>query len=212
MDAILENNNAFQNLLARIAAGDTAAYDLLFRKYYASMVLYTDNILKNKSESEDLVSDLFCTLYNKRAKLAEVKFEKSYMFTLLHNRVIDVLRRKKRFQQEELRDFVSEDSVEEVIFEVELYARLNEAIDHLPRKCADVLRLKMEGLDDCEIAEKLGIQYETVRSHVKRGVGILRGKFDKTLLLYIFFIKLIFFLTKSEGLYVFISKDRTNGY
>ena len=43
MDAILENNNAFQNLLARIAAGDTAAYDLLFRKYYASMVLYTDN-------------------------------------------------------------------------------------------------------------------------------------------------------------------------
>ena len=44
----------------------------------------------------------------------------------------------------------------------------------------------MEGLDDCEIAEKLGIQYETVRSHVKRGVGILRGKFDKTLLLYIF--------------------------
>ena len=37
MDAILENNNAFQNLLARIAAGDTAAYDLLFRKYYASM-------------------------------------------------------------------------------------------------------------------------------------------------------------------------------
>ena len=186
MDAILENNNAFQNLLARIAAGDTAAYDLLFRKYYASMVLYTDNILKNKSESEDLVSDLFCTLYNKRAKLAEVKFEKSYMFTLLHNRVIDVLRRKKRFQQEELRDFVSEDSVEEVIFEVELYARLNEAIDHLPRKCADVLRLKMEGLDDCEIAEKLGIQYETERSHVKRGVGILRGKFDKTLLLYIF--------------------------
>lgn len=85
-----------------------------------------------------------------------------------------------------MRDFVSEDSVEEVIFEVELYARLNEAIDHLPRKCADVLRLKMEGLDDCEIAEKLGIQYETVRSHVKRGVGILRGKFDKTLLLYIF--------------------------
>ena len=77
MDAILENNNAFQNLLARIAAGDTAAYDLLFRKYYASMVLYTDNILKNKSESEDLVSDLFCTWYNKRAKLAEVKFEKS---------------------------------------------------------------------------------------------------------------------------------------
>ena len=177
-----------QNLLARIAIGDTAAYDLLFRKYYASMVLYADRMLKNKSESEDLVVDLFCTLWTKRTQLAAVKSGQNYIFILLRNKVIDFLRYKKRSRQEELVDSVSEEAIEQTIFEVELYAQLNEAIENLPKKCAEVLRLKMEGFDDHEIAEKLGIQYETVRSHTKRGVVLLRGKFDKTLLL-IFFLQ-----------------------
>ena len=155
----------WQNLLVRIAAGDSAAYDLLFRKYYASMVLYADRVLKSKSESEDLVVDLFCSLWNKRSQLYEVKSEQGYIFALLRNKVIDLLRYKKRYRQEELMDFVSEESIEETIFEVELYAQLNEAIENLPKKCAEVLRLKMEGFDDHEIAKRLGIQYETVRSH-----------------------------------------------
>lgn len=178
----------WQNLLVRIAAGDSAAYDLLFRKYYASMVLYADRVLKSKSESEDLVVDLFCSLWNKRSQLHEVKSEQGYIFALLRNKVIDLLRYKKRYRQEELMDFVSEESIEETIFEVELYAQLNEAIENLPKKCAEVLRLKMEGFDDHEIAKRLGIQYETVRSHTKRGVVLLRGKFDKTFLV-LFFLK-----------------------
>ena len=64
--------------------------------------------------------------------------------------------------------------------------QLREAIENLPKKCAEVLRLKMEGLDDHEIAKRLGIQYETVRSHTKRGVVLLREKFDKTFLLLFF--------------------------
>lgn len=176
-----------QNLLVRIANGDSAAYDLLFRKYYASMVLYADRILKNKSESEDLVVDLFYSLWNKRAQLSTVKGEQGYIFTLLRNKVIDLLRYKKRFHLEELRDFILEESIEETIFEMELYTQLNEAIKGLPEKCAKVLQLKMEGLDDHEIAEKIGIQYETVRSHSKRGLALLRAKFDKTILSLFFF-------------------------
>ena len=185
IDTMTEVHN-LQNLLVRIAAGDTVAYDPLFRKYYASMGLYADRMLKSKSESEDLVVDLFCSLWNKRSQLYEVKSEQGYIFTLLRNKVIDLLRYKKRFQQEELMDFVSEESIEETIFEVELYVQLREAIENLPKKCAEVLRLKMEGLDDHEIAKRLGIQYETVRSHTKRGVVLLREKFDKTFLLLFF--------------------------
>ena len=185
IDTMTEVHN-LQNLLVRIAAGDTVAYDQLFRKYYASMVLYADRMLKSKSESEDLVVDLFCSLWNKRSQLYEVKSEQGYIFTLLRNKVIDLLRYKKRFQQEELMDFVSEESIEETIFEVELYVQLREAIENLPKKCAEVLRLKMEALDDHEIAKRLGIQYETVRRHTKRGVVLLREKFDKTFLLLFF--------------------------
>lgn len=185
IDTMTEVHN-LQNLLVRIAAGDTVAYDQLFRKYYASMVLYADRCLKVSPRVKIwwLIYFVLCGISDHSYN--EVKSEQGYIFTLLRNKVIDLLRYKKRFQQEELMDFVSEESIEETIFEVELYVQLREAIENLPKKCAEVLRLKMEGLDDHEIAKRLGIQYETVRSHTKRGVVLLREKFDKTFLLLFF--------------------------
>lgn len=167
------------NLFIRIASGDKVAYELLFRKYYGPMVMYANRILNHKSESEDLVIDLFCTLWNKRAQLPLVKSEQSYIFTLLHNKVIDLLRSWQRVKKRKLTEEVVEEPVEETVFEVELYVLLNEAIEQLPKKCSEVLRLKMEGLDDREISEKLGIRYETVRSHTKRGIFLIRKKWGK---------------------------------
>lgn len=168
-----------ENLITRIASGDSAAYDLLFRKYYASMVLYTERMLKNKSESEDLVIDLFCSLWNKRKQLQTVKSEKNYLFILLRNKIIDWLRHQKRFKNQELLDSIAEESPEDTAFEVELYVLLNKAIEKLPKKCSEVLQLKLAGFDDREISEKLGIQYETVRSHTKRGILLIRKKLGK---------------------------------
>lgn len=167
------------NLLAQIAMGNADAYDSLFRKYYSPMVLYADRMLKERADSEDVVGDLFYSLWSNRARLKEVKSEESYLFTLLHHRVIDVLRTRKRVRFEELSESVAQESPEETIFEVDLYAQLHQAIEKLPQKCAEVLRLKMEGYEDREISEKLGIQYETVRSHTKRGTMLIRKRFGK---------------------------------
>lgn len=167
------------NLLSQIATGDTRAYDMLFRKYYSAMVLYADRMLKERADSEDVVVDLFYFLWNNRTQLKEVKSEENYLYTLLHHRIIDVLRNKKRMRFEELSESIAQESPEDAMFEVELYAQLNQAIEKLPQKCAEVLRLKMEGYEDREISEKLGIQYETVRSHTKRGIILIRKRFGK---------------------------------
>ena len=168
-----------KKLLAAIAQGDKKAYEALFRKYYAPMVLFADGMLKEKMESEDIVVDFFCDLWNKRTQLSQVENGKNYLFTLLRNRIIDTLRRKQRYRVEELQDSIPDISPEETMFEVELYVELDKAIESLPKKCAEVLRLKMDGFTDKEIAEKLGIQYETVRSHTKRGVLLIRKRFGK---------------------------------
>ena len=171
--------NEESNLLAGVAAGDRKAYEALFRKYYAPMVLFEDGMLKERADSEDVVIDLFCSLWNKRAQLGEVTREKNYLFALLRNRIVDVLRHRKRYKREELHDSIPDTSAEDSMFEVELYVELKEAIENLPKKCAEVLRLKMEGCSDREISERLGIQYETVRSHTKRGVMLIRKRFGK---------------------------------
>lgn len=175
-----EEKEREEGLLVRMAQGDRAAYEALFRRYYASMVLYANRLLKDKQESEDVVGDLFYDLWERRQRLGEVKRDKDYLFILLRNRVVDCLRRRQKFRQEELGDYEGEmvESVEETMHEVEIYRQLHEAVETLPKKCAEVLRLKLEGFDDHEIAERLGVEYETVRSHTKRGVRMLRGQLD----------------------------------
>lgn len=175
-----------RDLLGRMALGDRKAYEELFRTHYASMVLYANRLMKDKAESEDLVADLFYDLWSKRQQLSAVKSDRNYLFVLLRNRIVDFLRREHRIRKEELADYASEDSVENAIFEVELYKQLYDAIETLPKKCAEVFRLKLQGLDDHEIAKILQIEYETVRSHSKRGISLLRGKMDNPYLLLLF--------------------------
>lgn len=175
----MEDHPDLQGILKRIASGNRDAYDLLFRKYYGPMVLYADRMLNHKSESEDLVIDLFCSLWNKRQQLVCVLSGEAWLFTLLRHKVIDLLRRRQRFRKEELTETLPDEPVEEAVFEVELYVKLNEEIERLPKKCAEVLRLKLEGYDDREISEKLRIKYETVRSHTKRGIFLIRKKWGK---------------------------------
>ena len=112
-----EEKEREEGLLVRMAQGDRAAYEALFRRYYASMVLYANRLLKDKQESEDVVGDLFYDLWERRQRLGEVKRDKDYLFILLRNRVVDCLRRRQKFRQEELGDYEGEmvDSVEEIL-------------------------------------------------------------------------------------------------
>lgn len=166
-------------LLAAIAKGDRKAYEALFRKYYAPMVLFADGMLRDRAESEDVVVEFFCTLWTKRGHLKEIENGKTYLYAALRNRVVDALRERQRFRREELTDSIPDVSPAETMEEVELYVELERAIDNLPKKCAEVLRLRMEGKSDREISEQLGIEYETVRSHTKRGVLLIRKRFGK---------------------------------
>ena len=179
-------NTYAEQLLPQVAVGNEVAYDTLFRRYYAPMVLYADSRLHDREESEDIVTDLFCALWQKKQSLSDVRSDKDYLFILLRNRLVDHLRRGQSFRREELTDVYQDEPLEDTIFEVELYARLKEEIDRLPVKCAEVMRLKLEGWDDKEIAQLMNIGYETVRTHTKRGISLLRKKFSDTLLLILF--------------------------
>lgn len=168
-------------------------FETTFRQLYAPMVLYAYRLCQDKAEAEDVVQDVFCKYLqsggkhlNKNREAETIKNAKGYLFTLLHNAVIDRLRRGQRYQTVDIKDEYSEETTEKALFEIELYEQLYKEIESLPAKNAEVMRLKLQGKSDREIAEMQGIKYETVRSHIKYGISILRKKFDKDLLLLLF--------------------------
>ncbi|MBR1463237.1 MAG: sigma-70 family RNA polymerase sigma factor [Prevotella sp.] len=161
-------------------------FDALFRMYYAPMVLFATRMVKEKETAEDMVQEVFMQLLSRKDSISVKRNMRNYLITILHNRIIDLMRRNKNLPTERINEQTMEETVEETAFEVDLYARLYEEIEKLPVKNAQVMKLKMEGKDNHEIADILGIKYETVRSHVKHAISSLRNKFDITLLLALF--------------------------
>ncbi|MBO5601034.1 MAG: sigma-70 family RNA polymerase sigma factor [Prevotella sp.] len=166
--------------------GASTDYDALFRKYYAPMVLFATRLLKDKEAAEDIVQEVFVQLIQQGKPLDERKSISNYLTTILHNKIIDVFRKAKHMPTEQLDERLVEETVENTALEIDLYTKLYEEVEKLPEKNAQVMRLKLQGKSDHEIAEILGIKYETVRSHVKHGISKLRDKFDLVLLLAIF--------------------------
>ena len=162
-------------------------FDDFFRQYYVPMVIFADRTLHDRHASENVVQDAFVKLwqqYDAKSRHGELK---NYLFLMVRNRLIDELRRRKVEQRyiAEAADVASE-SVTDHVFEMELYEQLYAAIEQLPRKNAEVMRLKLMGMSNEDIADRLGIKYEPVHSHLRHGVAALRKKFDKNLLSLIF--------------------------
>lgn len=162
------------------------SFDSLFRQFYAPMVLYADSRLNNREQAEDVVQDVFSKLLESDFSIADTQKVRNYLFTVLKNKIIDIFRFNQRHQQGELQDSPSDESIEESMFEIELYERLYAEVKTLPAKISEAMQLRMQGYDDHEIAEMQSINYNTVRSRIHKGIVLLRGKFDKNLLYSIF--------------------------
>lgn len=166
--------------------GGADVYDSLFRQYYAPMVLYAMRMLQNQEEAEDVVQEVFVRLMS-RENVEVGEKSQGLLFTMLHNRIIDKVRVDGRHRMASLSEMKGDiASEQDSAFEIELYAKLYQEIELLPRKNREVMRMKMKGMNDHDISEQLGISIETTRSHVKHGVKALRKKFDANMLSLIF--------------------------
>lgn len=84
---------------------------------------------------------------------------------------------------------MSEDFFYNAVLEEELFVRLRNAIEELPEKYKNVIKLNLQGLSDKEIAQQLGVSVDIVKTQKKRGKDMLRQRIEHPILL--IFINLI---------------------
>lgn len=107
----------------------------LFREHYVSMVFYAIKTVKDKNIAEDIVQDIFIRLIQRRDTLQLESNAKYLLFISLRNAVIDHQRKASHHFQESIVDSPDDFSLEESMFEIELYKQLYDAIKILPTKC-----------------------------------------------------------------------------
>ena len=175
----------------RIRTGDAAAYESVFRALFKPLVGYVVRILDSKAVAEELVQEMFLTLWLRRASLEITDGSlTAYLFSAARNRALAHIRRERVAARWRDREEVSAQLTEKErtnsprddLEEVELSLALKDAVDALPDRCRQVFTLsRQRGLTYPEIAREMGISAKTVENHMAHALRTLRVRLKRFL-------------------------------
>jgi RNA polymerase sigma-70 factor (family 1) len=178
--ALLPNE---RELFARMARGEEAAFSTIFYHYTAQIKPFIVSLTRSESVAEEIVQEVFLTLWLNRVKLSEVDNYRAYIFTASNNRVYTWLKRRAREMQlqGELGAYLPEtdNSSQEAIDLKESITIIGEAVARLPPQKKLIWRLSRgEGLSHEQIAEQLGLSKNTVKNHLVAAIKMVREYLD----------------------------------
>lgn len=158
-------------LLDRVTNDDRSAFEMIYRKYWKHLYDFAFMKTHDTDVSEDIVQDLFVTIWEKR-KTLNVKNLRAYLFTATRNSVIDHYK-KKIFSELDHVEAVAEP--EYALFLEELETLTQNSIAQLPDKTKRIFLLsRFEGKTVREIATDLNLPERTVEYHITQALRMLR--------------------------------------
>ncbi len=170
-----------KEIFIAIREGNERIFEEVFRKYYQSLCHYANNILKDSDEAEEIVQNLFFSLWEKRASLEINISLKSYLYRSVHNHCLNRIKhlkiREEYVQYSNNYYENSYESVNQAVMGNELEAKIKAAIEKLPEQCRLVFKMsRFEELKYNEIAEQLGISVKTVENQIGKALKVLRAE------------------------------------
>ncbi len=152
------------------------SFNDIFEDYYAPLVAFANKLIHDLDMSEDLIQDLFVSLYEKNESIKLKTAIKPYLFKAAYNRCMSHLR---KVQPEILNDEMENAEFRDLMVETEFEARVYAEIQKLPDRCREIFTLnRFEDLSNDEIAEKLDISKRTVETQISKALKILRSSLD----------------------------------
>lgn len=176
------------SLVERIKKGDRIAFNELYRRYYPSLRSYAELFL-DEEESEDVVQDVFLNVWLRKERLDDSLSLQGYLLRSVYNSSLNILKKKGRSN-----DYRSmyEQEIEEIgykyydpdtndvirkLYNQDLRAEINAAINSLPARCREVFTLSyLHDMPSKEISLQLGISLSTVDNHIYSALKLLREK------------------------------------
>lgn len=168
-----------EQLLPSLKGGNITAFEMLFRTYYQPLCNYAYTYVQDRDEAEEIVQATFLNIWEKRNNLAIHTGVKPYLYAMVRNACLNVLKHEKIKQQHAAMEMaVADRSVESTtrtVMAMELETRIYQAMDKLPEQCRLVFKLsRFEELKYGEIAEQLNISVKTVENQMGKALRIMR--------------------------------------
>jgi RNA polymerase sigma factor (sigma-70 family) len=168
--------------LVRVAASDRAALRIVYQDTSAKLFGVCLRILNNRSEAEDVLQDVYVTVWRKAATFDPGRASPiTWMVAIARNRAIDRLRASamsRRMEPIEAADAVS-DPAPAAVERVELaqqHQRLAGCLEELePRHSTAIRAAFLDGATYEELAARMSVPLGTMKSWIRRGLLKLRA-------------------------------------
>jgi len=176
----MTNDKRDFELFAEIQKENRISFNRLFVQYYQPLCKYAFAITKSEQESEELVSDMFFTIWTKAKKIRIDSSVKVYLYACVKHAALASVKSTRSMtvevDQRVLMNIPLPSADAQSRLElVDLEQQFNKVIEQLPEKCREVYILnRMDNLRYKEIAMILNIAEKTVENHLVKAVSLIR--------------------------------------
>ena len=174
-----------RHLTERIALfNDEDAFKKLFHHFYKPLCNFAASLIQQEDAAQDLIAELFISIWNTKSNLLAVKNIKTYLYTAAKNQSIRYLSRQHEEFNIDNIPFnaipLDYDCPESLIISQETISIIEMAIEELPIRCKLVFRLiKFDRLTYQETADILDISIKTVDAQLVKAIKRLHERLKK---------------------------------
>lgn len=177
------------HLMEGFRAGDEVAFRQIMTEYLHALTFHVYKICKHKEAAEEIVSDTFSKLWERRESFQTETNIKAFLYIAARNATLDYIRSSeyKRSHSQTLIDpnfeleeaLIMENDPLTHLIHAELIQSLIREVDRLPERQKEVFRmLYFEQLDIDEVCTSLNISPNAVYIAKKKALVTLRKVFS----------------------------------
>ena len=171
----IENIRSWQQQIAY--ENDEKAFAELFRHFYDRLLHFCLQYVYSHEAAEEIVSDVFVKIWNRRAELEKIANLEVYLFVAVKNHSLNYLEQYSVLRITPLNDdsnisqLTNSIDPERTMEWKEILFKMDQEVSRLPDQCRRVFKLiKEEGFKYKDVAEILNISPRTVETHLFRAM------------------------------------------
>ena len=165
--------------IAKVAAGDQAAFSTLYDLLVPSVFGVVRRVLRDPSQAEEVTQEVFVEIWRLAARFEPQRGSvRTWAVTIAHRRAVDRVRSEQAHRDRQLRSALDgdvESSPDDHALANEEREQARAALEELSPVQREALEMAFyEGLTHVQIAERLDIALGTVKTRIRDGLIRLR--------------------------------------
>ncbi len=163
---------------------DREAFSMIYEKYHRYLFSIALKYLKSAQAAEDTVHHVFVKLWENTSDIHIEINLKNYLYTMTKNYILNMFRDNKEtislnYENAQI-DIPEHDDLLKALEDKQMRDILYKGVESLPPQKREICLRKLESTDsNQQIADKMGISVNTVKSHYQESIKMLRHYFQQ---------------------------------